>query len=156
MPTNVFLVRWNGGWHEVTAPASIGVFGRLEGMLSLGAQQSVTEAERVAGHELETFSVLREQSTLEHAPLAITEAPYVAYKPADRITAPDFDGNPQTFRTIAMTVAEDDDGNLGFVPIVGDATVDLTFDEHVDVDIRKMTPGTLAGRSRIATTAVPL
>lgn len=150
MPTNVFIARWNGGWHEVVDAASIAAFGRYEAMLSLGAQQSVEETTRVAEHELETFAQLREQSTLEHAPISISEAPYVAYGPADRLTAPDFYGTPTLFRVAAMTVAEDDDGVLAFVPIIGDSTVELEFEDHLALDIVKMTPGTLGGRSRSA------
>lgn len=121
MPTTVLLVRWNGGWHEVVDLDAETAYGRSEGFLSLGAVQSVGEAERLANAELTgQFGRIREQYSAEHAPVDLDEIPYVAYGPADRISAPAWDDTPTTVQVQEMTIAEDENGELTFRPTLGD------------------------------------
>lgn len=122
MPTSVLLVRWVGGWHEYRHLPSETAFGRSEAFLSLGAAQSVDEARRLADAELvNQFGKIREQITAEHRPEDITQIPYVAYKPGDsKITAPNYIGEDDVYEVNSMTVTEDDDGVITFVPGLGD------------------------------------
>jgi hypothetical protein len=122
MPVSVLLVRWNGGWHEYRHLASESLFGRSEAFLSLGAAQSVEEARRLARAELvNQFGKIREQITAEHRPEDVTKIPYVAYKPGDsKITAPNYLGVNEVYTVNSMTVTEDDDGVITFVPGIGD------------------------------------
>lgn len=121
MPTTVFLCRWNRGWSEVSIPTRVTTYGRREAMLSLGAQQSIQEVVRLATAELSgLFAKNREQMTVEHHPQSLSETPYVGYKPSDRVTVDDFDGDSTTLQVLSMTVTEDDDGQLSFVPVIGD------------------------------------
>lgn len=127
MPTTVMLVRWFGGWREVENAAGISNFGRREALLSLGAQQSIGEVDRIAGIELSsTFAKNREQMTVEHRPANLSEVPYIGYVPSDRVTAKNFDGTPILFPVISMAVTQDDDGVVTFVPSVGDIVYGIT------------------------------
>lgn len=137
MPTSALLVRWNGGWHEVVDHAAVASFGRVEGFLSLGAVQSVGEAERLATAELdEQFAKIREQTTLEHRPEDLTQIPYVAYVPSDRITAPNFAGTADDYPVQSMSVAEDDDGVLSFTPTIGDTILGVEeLQEQIRVNL---------------------
>lgn len=128
MPTSVLLIRWNGGWHEYVSLSAELEFGRSEAFLSLGAVQSVPEARRLAKAELDNqFAKIREQITAEHRPEDLSQIPYVAYKPGDsKITAPDFNGIDDEYEVASMTVTEDDDGVLTFVPTIGDNILDVS------------------------------
>lgn len=127
MPVSVLLVRWNGGWHEYVHLPSEVAFGRSEAFLSLGAVQSVPEARRLARAEIvNQFGKIREQITAEHRPEDLDQIPYVAYKPGNaKITAPNFTGSNDTYEVTSMTVTEDDEGELTFVPTIGDNILDV-------------------------------
>lgn len=134
MPTSALLVRWNGGWHEVIRQLGVTLFGRREAFLSLGAVQSVGEAIRLAEAELrDQFAKTREQTTAEHAPVDLTEIPYVAYRPSDRITTENFVGGTAVYTVQAMTVSEDDDGEVTFQPTIGDTIIGV---EELQREIR--------------------
>lgn len=128
MPSSVMLVRWNGGWEEVVQQSAVTSFGRAELFLSVGAAQSPQEARRLAAAELKNqFAKVREQITGEHRPESRAKTPYVGYKPSDRITAPNFLGVPTVYQVQAMAVTETDEGELNFVPTLGDNV--LGFDD---------------------------
>lgn len=122
MPTTVALVRWYGGWTEIENDSGVTNFGRREGFFSYGAQQSVEEVTRLARAELSgMFAKNREQMTAEHRPATLSETPYVGgYKPSDRVISDDFDGTPTLFPVLSLAVTEDVEGQLSFVPSVGD------------------------------------
>ena len=123
MPTTVFLCRWHGGWSEVSSPTGVATFGRIEAMLSLGAQHSLPEVIRIASAELSTtFAKDREQMTVRHRPASLAETPYSGgYIPSDTVEAEDFSGDPTNFDVVSLTVTEDDEtGQLDFTPIIGD------------------------------------
>jgi len=153
MPTNALLVRWSGGWHEVTDPASIAANGRREAMLSLGAVQSVGELERIAAKHLELFGRVRSQITADTEPIGDSDTPYWAYKPGDTITVPDADGTPVRERVVSMRVSVDQDGNLAFTPQLKDLV--LEEEERFDQTIKKMTNGTFGGSAASSTPAGP-
>ncbi len=127
MPTSVLLIRWNGGWHEYRDLVAETEFGRSEGFLSLGAVQSVQEARRLGAAEIRNqFGKIREQVTAEHHPEDLTQIPYVAYKPGDsKVTITNFVGDEEPYEVNSMTVTENDDGELSFVPIIGDNILDV-------------------------------
>lgn len=126
MPTTVALVRWNGGWTEVVHQTAVLTYGRSEGFLSLGAEQSENEAERLARAELEDkFGRIQEQVTVEHRPEDVSKVPFIGYRPGDKITAPDFYGDTKQYPVQSITVNEDQDGVLSFVPSIGDTIMDV-------------------------------
>lgn len=117
----VALIRWHGGWTAITAEGAISTFGVREGFLSYGAQQSIEEVVRLAAAELSgMFAKTRQQMTVEHRPMSLEETPYIGYLPAERVLADDFEGDATLFPVLSMGVTEDDDGNLSFVPVIGD------------------------------------
>lgn len=140
MPTSVLLVRWTGGWHEYRHLASEAAFGRSEAFLSLGAAQSVEEARRLAKAELvNQFGKIREQITAEHRPEDLTQIPYVAYRPGDsKITSPNYAGTDDEYEVNSMTVTEDDDGVITFVPGLGDNILGVEeFQQEIRTSYRR-------------------
>lgn len=147
MATNVLLVRYHTTWTEVTNAASITANGRREAMLALGAIQTREEAERVATQELGYLTDTRTMITVTQDDSYTSDAntPYLAYRPGDTITVPDENLAPVAERVIAITVEEDDDGELTFVPELKDLI--LAAEERFEQDIRKMNRGNLGGSS---------
>lgn len=121
MLTTVMLVEWAGGWTAITAEGAIPTFGVREASLNYTTQQSIEEVVRLAGAELSgMFAKTRQQMTVEHRPANLAETPYVGYIPSDRVTADDFEGDSTLFPVLSMAVTENDDGEVTFVPVLGD------------------------------------
>ena len=148
MITNVLLVRWHGGWHEVTSAASVAVHGRKEGTLGLGAVQSIPEVERVARQQLEVNADPRTEITAAVEPVDATDTPYVGFRPGDTVTVPTVDGGTTTERVVAMTVSQDENGTLTFAPELRDVLLEER--ERFAVALKKMANGTLSGTSPVA------
>lgn len=145
MPTNVLLVRWSGGWHEVADAVSEATNGRREAMLSLGATQSVDEVARIGAQHLSLFGRVRSQITAAIDPISDSDTPYVSYTPGDTVTVPDVDGTPVAERVIAISMQQDEDGVVTFVPQFKDLI--LEEEERFDLSIKKMSNGTFGGSS---------
>lgn len=155
MATNAFLIRYANGWHEATSPTSITAHGRREGFLSLGAIAAIREAEAIAAQHFAVFGDTRTQITATQDPIGDSETPYVhtAYVPGATVVVPDVNGSPTAEPVKAITVTEDDDGNLLFSPELGDFILDA--EQRFDVQVKKMTDGTLGGYSPQASPAAP-
>lgn len=125
MITTVMLVNWHHGWSEITYPTAILSFGRREARLDLGAQQSKQEVVRLANAELGgIFAKFREQITVEHRPKNLLETPYIGYIPTSIIYAENFSGDPTAFPVTSISVAEDENGQITFLPTLGDKIMD--------------------------------
>lgn len=146
---NALLVRWSKGWHEVTDAASIAAHGRHEALLGLGAVESVEELERIAGRQLDAYGTVREEIAGNLAPVGAADTPYIAFEVGDTIGVPASDGSPSQERVTALTVAEDENGQLTWVPELRDVL--LTQAERLEQGLKKMADGTLGGESRVAT-----
>lgn len=114
MPANAFLVRWVGGWLEVTNPPAITAHGRREAFLDLSAQQSEYEAQRLAQAQLGAVAGVRTETAIDVAPLGPADQPFVAYGTGDYIDVPNWDGTALATRVVAIAGAVDDDGQLSF------------------------------------------
>jgi hypothetical protein len=143
---NALLVRWAKGWHEVTDPGAIELYGRHEGTLALGVEQSVAEVERVAAGQLAAGP--REEIAVDLDPTGPADTPYTAFAVADTVTVPGLAGGPTQERVTALTVAEDENGRLSWVPELKDVL--LTQDERTEQAIARMANGALAGTSPVA------
>lgn len=143
---NALLVRWAKGWHEVTDPGAIELYGRHEGTLALGVEQSVAEVERVAAGQLSVAP--REEIAVDLDPTGPTDTPYTAFGVADVVSVPGLDGGPTQERVTALTVAEDENGRLSWVPELKDVL--LTQDERTEQALARMANGALAGTSAVA------
>lgn len=146
---NALLVRWSKGWHEVIDADSIAAHGRHEALLGLGAVESVEELERIAGRQLDAYGTVREEIAGNLAPVGAADTPYVAFEVGDTIGVPASDGSPSQERVTALTVAEDENGQLTWVPELRDVL--LTQAERLEQGLKKMADGTLGGESRVAT-----
>jgi hypothetical protein len=111
---NALLVRHVAGWVEVLDAASIAATGRREAYLDVGAQQSATEAVRLAQAQLADSAHERVATTVEPAPLDGTDTPFLAYAVGDHIDVPTWDGSMRPTRVLALGGAVDDDGFLSF------------------------------------------
>jgi hypothetical protein len=143
---NALLVRWSNGWHEIAVAPGAG--GRCEAMLGLGAVQSISELERVAGQQLGIYAQTRVAIAADFTPRDATELPYLSYGVGDVITVPAMAGGTAQERLISLTVNEDDDGMVTFAPEMKDVL--LSRAEKFDQAIKKMSDGTLGGTSKVA------
>lgn len=148
MPSNTLLVRWAGGWTEVTDDDAIDAWGRREAMLSLGAVQSVQEAQRVATGQLAVFADVRTEVTCDIEPIGDADTPYVSFRVGDTVTVPDSDGTPTVERVRAITFVRDEDGEFSWTPELKDRI--LGDRERDAVALKKMDNGTLRGQSIVA------
>lgn len=146
---NALLVRWAGGWHEVVDDASVTTHGRREALLGLGAVQSLGELERVAREQLRIYGEPRIEISADVEPVDDTDTPYLGYLVGDTIEVPGMSGALGRERVLALTVAEDQDGNITFAPEL--RNVLLSRNERIEQAIKKMSDGTLRGDSKVAT-----
>jgi len=140
MLANVLLVRWLGGWSEAFHTASIVANGRREATLSLGAVQSYEEAQRIATEQLNINASTRSQITADIEPVGNADTPYLAFTVGDTITVPNEAGTPTAERVMAITVAEDDNGQVTYAPELNDLI--LEAQERLTDRIRKLSTGT--------------
>lgn len=150
MIVTALLVKWSNGWHEIARPAAIAAHGRKEGLLGLGAVQSLAEVATVAGRQLEIFGDPRTEIACDLAPVDAGDTPYVAFGVGDTVMVPDVGGRPPSRERVqAITVAMDDDGIVTYAPELRDALLDER--ERFAEAITKMANGTLGGESKVGT-----
>lgn len=147
---NALLVRWNGGWSEVTRGGSIGTFGRTEAVLGLGAISSYTEMARVAAGQLDVYANPREEINTAVLPVGPTDDAYLSFGVADTVTVPARLGGSTVEKCIEISISEDNDtGRAQVSPTFHD--VILAREEAFGQALKKMTNGTVAGTSKVAT-----
>jgi len=114
VPANALLVRWVGGWLEVTHPPAITTYGRREAFLDLSAQQSEYEARRLAEAQLVAVAGVRTATAVDVAPVGPADLPFVAYGTGDYVGVPNWAGTAQATRVVALAGAVDDNGQVTF------------------------------------------
>lgn len=149
---NALLVRYARGFRRLSWAPSVAIHGRKEGFLSLGAIDSAAEVDRIASALFATMAFPVVTSTASLEPEGEADQPYTGFEVADRVTAPDEDGTPTSFRVRSLTVTEDNEGNPVFVPELRDVT--LERDDAVQRWLKRMVNGTLGGRSDSASPVV--
>jgi hypothetical protein len=146
------LVRWNGGWSEVTRPDAITAYGRKEAYLALGAVQARDEMTTVSTQQLAIFGDPRTEIAADLEHVDDTDTPYVAFGVGDRVTVPDIPGRgPSLERVTSITVAVDENGHVTYAPELRDPLLDER--ERFVETVTKMANGSLGGDSRVATPA---
>jgi len=144
MRVNSVLGLWNGGWVAQSDAAAIAAAGyRAEGFLSIGSQQSETEALRICDAVLDVYATPRQSLDASFDPPSAAERPYVAFRPGDTVTV---DSTP--VKVQAMRVALTDDGPT-YEPRFGDPIP--TEEERIATTLKKMSAGTFGGDAKIAT-----
>lgn len=146
MTTNALLVLWHGGWRERLDYTSISSHVRVEGLLGLGSIQSTQEADRVADAQLEIFSTPRVEITVGTDPVSADDAPYLGYQLGDTVVI-----DSEAERVVSISISEDDNGVLTFVPQLRNSLPDVQ--ERLDLVVKKMSNGTLGGSAKPATPA---
>jgi hypothetical protein len=149
MPVNALLVRWNGGWREVTNQPSITLYGRREALLGLGALQSPPEVDRVAGRQLAIFADPRMAIAADVEPMGEPDRPYRSWNVGDTIGVPNYGGGVISQRVRALTGSEDENGEITYSPELGDLI--LEAHERELLTLKKLADGTLDGESPVAT-----
>lgn len=114
MPANALLVRWVGGWLEVTDPPAITTYGRREAFLDLSAQQSEHEAQRLAQAQLAAVVGVRTETSVDVAPVGPADQPFIAYGTGDYVNVPNWAGVGLATRVVSLGGAVDDDGQISF------------------------------------------
>jgi len=146
---NTLLVRWAGGWREVTDAAAVAAHGRHESLLGLGAVASTTEVDWAATQVLTYWVNGQTQISADLRPSSDDDTPYTAFGVGDTVTVPGRTGGSLAERVIALTVAEDDNGELTWAPDL--KGVLLSASERFEQALKKMADGTLSGQSKTAT-----
>lgn len=122
MAANALLVRWVGGWLEVTDAADITANGRREAFLDLSAQQTEAETRRLAMAQLGAVAGIRTETSVDVAPVDTTDTPFVAYRTGDYVNVPNWDGVPLPTRVLSLGGAVDDNGQFSFSVDLSDQT----------------------------------
>lgn len=145
---NTLLVRWAGGWREVTDPAAVAAHGRHESLLGLGAVASTTEVDWAATQVLTYWVNGQTQISADLRPSSDDDTPYTAFRVGDTVTVPGRTGGSLAERVVALTVSEDDNGELTWAPDL--KGVLLSASERFEQALKKMADGTLSGQSKSA------
>lgn len=135
---NAPLVRFDGGWIDMTEPTSIGEWGRTETLLDIGSAQSAERAQMIAEAAYgllanpQTYGQAGDQRVRpgkkpEGALIAVEGAvPWSDFFPGDYVSGFDAEGIPVRAWIVSMSGSEDEDGNLTFDPELQDASGDFT------------------------------
>lgn len=153
MIVNSLLARYKGGFSTDTDSSSVATYGRREGYLSL---TEVTNAPNVAiatDRYLGRFGLPFSSITAQLSPATTAATPYVGqWHPGATITVPrPSTGTDAVAQVRALTMTEDDEGNLVFAPEL--LTLMETRASQTDLYLRRLGEGTLNGRAAAATVA---
>lgn len=150
---NVLLIRYHGGWTEIRDDASITARGRRTQLLTLGAAQTKDEAERIGREQLAIYADERVAITAGLRPRVSSDRPYPGFLVADHVSVPAYDGTSANERVIGLTITEDENGTVTYVPELKDPI--LTTQERHEANLKKMADGTVSGTSSVATPVSP-
>lgn len=150
-PVNALVIKWARGWAEAADSVSILANGRREGLLALGAAQSLPEVLRVGAAELDFRARAREEYSADLQPRSVDELPWLAIHTGFSVTIPDRAGTPVAQPVQSLSAALDADGKVTFAVTAGDRL--LSPAERFEQALQKMSNGTLRGTSVVATPA---
>lgn len=110
------LVRDGLGWVEVVDTAAESAIGRREQGLQLGGAQSDATATSIAQATFAQTSTAQQTISSGQMPARTGATPYVDFFLGDYVLTPGETGANVKVRVAALTVTEDDNGNVFFVP----------------------------------------
>lgn len=149
MIVTALLVRWTGGWHDVTDAGAVTRWGRKEAMLGLGAVEELSEVETVSREQLAIFGDPLTEISCDTLPVGEPDTPYVAYRPGDTVTVPNRAGRPPVpERVQSITVTMDEDGRVTYATELRDVLMDER--ERFAENLTKLANGSLGGYSKVA------
>ncbi len=149
----VALARWGDGFIEGQIDEAVTARGRREVGLALSSINSGPSTLWTMLANLKPVSTPEVSIIITIEPDDETDTPLLAFRVGDRVTAPDANGEPTTYRVMAISWDEDDDGALSW-------RVELATARDVQEQVwhrwlRRTGNGTLDGRSRSATVTSP-
>lgn len=142
--TNIVLARYKGGYREGLLTTNATNNGRREGFLSLASVNERSAVDNATGKYLAQLGYPIPTATVDIEPLTAGETPYVSWRTRHQITVPDESGTPTAYRVSAITVTEDDNGDLTFVPELR-SNMDVTVQRY-QTWLDRLSNGTLDGR----------
>ena len=150
MVRNSLLLRWKDGFRTRTDSSSVSTWGRREGFLSVAGIDSAKSADGAGDTALTLYAQPRRGITAAYEPASDSEIPYSGnLVPGKTLTAPDESNLATSYRCESVTVTEDDNGYLQFVPeLTNPVETDRTRTQRW---LSRIGQGTLNGRSSAAT-----
>lgn len=148
---NALLVRYAKGYTFVEDASSIATHGRREGYVTLGMAQSGHEATTIAVALLATKAQPADAVLAEVEPTGNTDKPYWAFNVGDYVILPTAAGPGSLYRTRAITVDEDEMGDVAFHPEFG--TLADEFEIRLERWLKRLSNGALGGTIESATPA---
>lgn len=148
---NALLIRYAGGYTEVTDTSSISTYGRFDDYLELGWVQSETEAQRIGTEHLATRSAPQYATTAGINPSGDSTTPYVGFDVGDSPQVIDSTGALAEMRCRSIALNELDTGLLQWSSEFN--AIALELETRHENWLRRMDAGTLAGGSRVASPA---
>lgn len=149
---NTSLIVWGDGYLEGQITESEGTYGRLESFLSIPSVTSGPSALWTAAATLQPISEPEDSVTVGIEPTDSGDVPYTDIGIGDTatLTTPSWSID---MRLSAITVTEDEDGNILWAPEFG--TSRELLEQRWERWLRRTANGTLDGRSRNATLSSP-
>jgi hypothetical protein len=142
---NRLLIRYRGGWTEVSDATSVTAYGQRSAYVDLAHVESESAAKRI-GTKLLTF---RKDPTYAHtltlAP--VSSQPYDAFNLGDTITHPNETGTTSASRTRTFSLSEDDNGVLTWVCELNDLRHELEMRHNIW--LKRAASGSLAGGAKV-------
>jgi hypothetical protein len=153
MIVNSFLARYKGGFSTDTDATSIGTYGRREGFLSLTEISNTPNVGIATDRYLSRFGSPFSSITARLSPTSNAATPYIGqWHPGATIIVPRPSTGANTVAQVrAITMSEDDTGNVVFAPEL--LTLLETRAAQTDLYLRRLGEGTLNGRAAAATVA---
>jgi hypothetical protein len=153
MIINSLLTRYKGGFSTDTDDGSISAYGRREGYLSLTEITNVPNVGIATDRYLGRFGSPFSSITANLSPTTTAATPYIGqWHPGATVSVPrPSTGTSAVAQVRALTVTEDDEGNVVFAPEL--LTLLETRAAQTDLYLRRLGEGTLNGRAAAATVA---
>jgi hypothetical protein len=125
---NKFLIHFDGGWTEYTAPGSSSTYGDREAYVQLGNSKEATAAQRTMSQiSTGVASAIKSSGASEFFTRAVEDQigsliavqgarPFLDYGVGDTVKAPNEDGVLVPHRILGLTCTEDSEGRLSYDP----------------------------------------
>lgn len=148
---NALLIRYAGGYTEITDATSISTYGRVDEYLELGWVQSEVEAQRIGQEHMDLASDPLYSTTTVIKPSSAATTPYLAFEVGDSPNVTDETGSLVAQRCQSLSFTDEDPGYEGWSGEFNSIALE-GWDRH-EIWLRRMASGALAGGSRVASPA---
>lgn len=147
---NRLMIRYKGGYTQVTDPTSIAAIDERSAFLDLGKINTEQEAQSIGAALLELRKDPSYSVTCTLAP--VSNVPYETFDNGDTITHPDEAGSTSASRVRSIAVAQDDD-NAAITYMLELNDTRREIEERQDNWLKRAALGFLAGGAKVATSS---